>query len=134
MIYQWSFFKSSLTYVTPYVCKLFNLCIQHGVYPDNRKIAKVIPIHKKNARNNVANYRPISLQCNLGKIFECMFYNRISSFFQKFSPLTNHQFGFRKNKNTELATLHLLDKVLPAIEKNLMQSVYSWITKHVSIP
>ena len=110
------FFKLSLPYVSFFIRDLFNLCIEHSTYPDNLKTAKVTPIHKKSSRNSIVNYRPISVQCNLGKIFENMFYSRIQYFFHKFSPLSNQQFGFRQNRNTELATLELLDKVLPAIE------------------
>ena len=82
------FYRPSLSYVAPYICEFFNQCIQHDVYPNNLKMAKVIPSHKKNACNNIANCRPISLHCNLENIFECMFYNRISHFLRNFSPLT----------------------------------------------
>ena len=105
-----------MPYVSFFVRDLFNLCIEHFTDPNNLKIAKVIQVHNKSSRNNVANYNPISVQCNLGIIFENMFYSRIHSFFHKFSPLSNKQFCFRQNRNIELATLELLDKVLPAIE------------------
>ena len=110
------FLKISLHYVTKHIKDLFNLCIQFGSYPDCLKVAQVTPIHKKNSRENICNYRPISVQSNLSKIFDNMFYNRIQSFFQTSSLLLENQYGFRKKKNTELATLDLVNKILPAIE------------------
>ena len=87
-----------LPYVSKHIKDLFNLCIQIGSYPDCLKVTQVTPIDEKNSRENVCNYRPISVQCNLGKFFDTMLYNRIQSFFQTFSLLLDNQYGFRKKK------------------------------------
>ena len=34
------------------------------------KLAHIVPIHKKENKNNVQNYRPISLTCIISKVFE----------------------------------------------------------------
>ena len=41
-----------------------------GIFPIILKTAKVIPIHKKDSRLEVSNYRPISLLSNIDKIFK----------------------------------------------------------------
>ena len=41
-----------------------------GQFPSVLKIAKVIPIHKKQPRVDYTNYRPISLLSNIEKIIE----------------------------------------------------------------
>ena len=41
-----------------------------GIYPNEFKFAKVIPIFKKDDTSLLANYRPISLLPTLSKIFE----------------------------------------------------------------
>ena len=41
-----------------------------GVFPAFLKTAKVIPIHKKNSKLEVSNYRPASLLSNIDKLFE----------------------------------------------------------------
>ena len=51
------------------LCQIFNTSISTGVYPDLLKIAKVIPIHKKNDKSDVINYRPISVLSSINKIF-----------------------------------------------------------------
>ena len=41
---------------------IINLSLKHGIFPDNLKIAKVIPIFKQGSRSSCNNYRPISVQ------------------------------------------------------------------------
>ena len=43
------------------VCKIFNLSFSLGKVPDCWKQADIIPLHKKSAKNNRKNYRPVSL-------------------------------------------------------------------------
>ena len=38
-----------------------NLSFQAGIFPDNLKVAKVNPLHKKDSCDNPSNYRPISI-------------------------------------------------------------------------
>jgi hypothetical protein len=40
---------------------IFNCCISEGHFPDNLKISKVVPIHKKGKSSLCENYRPVSL-------------------------------------------------------------------------
>ena len=41
-----------------------------GQFPSVLKIAKVIPIHKKQSKGDYTNYRPISLLSNIEKVIE----------------------------------------------------------------
>ena len=47
-------------FATP-LCRIFNMSMSSGIYPDKLKIAKVIPIYKKYKKCDVSNYRPISV-------------------------------------------------------------------------
>ena len=47
---------------------IFNFPFLTGVFPSVLKIAKVIPIHKKQSKLDYFNYRPISFLSNLEKI------------------------------------------------------------------
>ena len=108
--------KNSKHYLARYLSELFNMCVDQGDYPRSFKISRITPIHKKGCRKLISNYRPISTVCNLSKIFDSLVYKRILSFFNKYNLLSKNQFGFRKNKNTELAILELINKIMPAIK------------------
>ena len=56
--------------LSPTLAILFNNCIYAGVFPDILKIARVIPLFKSGDRNDISNYRPISLLPVISKNFE----------------------------------------------------------------
>ena len=49
---------------------MFNISFVTGIIPDDWKLASVVPIHKKDEKGSVENYRPISLTSLIMKIFE----------------------------------------------------------------
>ena len=51
------FMKISKSMISPFLCKLINDCFSKGVYPNYLKIAKVIPIIKKDDRREVSNHQ-----------------------------------------------------------------------------
>ena len=53
--------KCCVSVVFPFLTEIFNLCLFHGVYPDDLKIARVVPIYKKGDSEDMTNYRPISV-------------------------------------------------------------------------
>ena len=95
-------------FISEKLCELFNLCLEQGVFPEPFKQARVTPVHKKGPSDVFPNYRPISVLCNFAKIFECLLYGRLQSYFNGQSLLSEKQYGFRKGKNTELAILDLV--------------------------
>ena len=49
---------------------IFTKCLENGIYPSKWKFANVQPVHKKNSRQLISNYRPISLLPICGKILK----------------------------------------------------------------
>ena len=90
---------------------LFNKSFTTGIFPSALKIAKIIPIHKKDTKLECANYRPISILSNLDKILEKLMYKRIYSFLEANNIIYDLQFGFRKNYSTNLALLSLTENI-----------------------
>ena len=101
---------------------LFNYSFYSGTVPDQFKVARVVPIHKKGSTCLVSNYRPISLLSIFNKLLEKLMYNRIISFLEKFSILYNNQFGFRSKHSTTQALLLLTDKIQRSIDKGMFCS------------
>ena len=50
--------------------KLFNLSLEHNIYPCLWKIAYVMPLYKKVDKSEAGNDRPVSLISCVGKAFE----------------------------------------------------------------
>ena len=52
---------------------IFKTCIRNGRFPLERKKANIVPIHKKDDKQTIENYRPVSFLPICGKIFERLF-------------------------------------------------------------
>ena len=98
--------------------RIFNLSISTGIVPDKLKIAKVIPIYKKDDSEKFSNYRPVSLLPCFSKILERLVFNRCVEYIDAHEILTEKQFGFRPNHSTYMAIVQLVDKVTNAVEQN----------------
>ena len=94
---------------------IFNVSFSTGVFPTILKIAKVVPIHKKQSKLAYSNYRPISLLSNLEKILEKLMYSRIFKFLNDNNSIYPLQFGFRQ----KLSTTHALISLTEDTRKNL---------------
>ena len=83
--------------ISPALKILFDNALALGIYPDKWKRANVVPIHKKECKTTVKNYRPISLLPIMGKNFEKCIYDSIYSHFEENNLFTPCQSSFRKN-------------------------------------
>ena len=90
---------------------IFNMSFTSGVLPSALKLAKVVPVHKKDSKLDFSNYRPISLLSNLNKILEKLMYTRIFKFFNNNNLFYSLQFGFRKNYSTTHALISLTETI-----------------------
>ena len=76
---------------------LFNKSYSHGTLPADWKTAHVVPIHKKGRKDDVENYRPISLTSLVMKIFEkCLRDVLLEACLPKIS---SNQHGFLPNRS-----------------------------------
>ena len=56
--------------IAPSLCDLFNKSLRTGVVPQDWKLANVVPVYKKEDKEHVENYRPISLLSLISKVLE----------------------------------------------------------------
>ena len=96
---------------------LINCSINKGIFPDELKIAKVIPIYKSGDKTSIENYRPISVLSVFSKVFEKIMYNHLINFINKHNILYKYQFGFRKRHSTNHAIITLVDKISTALDR-----------------
>jgi hypothetical protein len=52
--------KISAPFISSPLCHI-NISLNSGVFPTRLKYSVITPLHKKGDKNNVNNYRPISL-------------------------------------------------------------------------
>ena len=95
---------------------IINQILDTGVFPANLKIAKIIPIFKKDDRTVFNNYRPISLLPIMSKVVETVIADQMNEFFVKHKLLFDHQYGFRSGHSTEHAALELTDRIITNID------------------
>ena len=110
--------KKTEKLIAPVLVKLFNKCMDNGIFPDSLKIASIIPLHKGGVKNEATNYRPISLLPLFSKIFEKVIKHRLITFLDKNNLITDNQFGFRKSHSTELAVIDIQNTLLQNLDNN----------------
>ena len=109
----------SITYVIAEpLTHCINLSLLSGVVPQMAKIARVTPVFKSGDKNDLSNYRPISILPSLSKVLERVVYNRLISYLDNLNILVPSQYGFRKNNTTYMAVLDLIEQINNSIDKN----------------
>ena len=94
-----------------------NFCI----YPSTWKKANVIPIHKKDDKQCVNNYRPVSLLPVFGKIFEKQIFNETYSFLDREKLLNTNQPGFRPSDSFVNQLLIIIHEIFFSFDYNSSQ-------------
>ena len=116
--------NSLLKHIIPSIATPLSMCINlslnTGVFPNQLKTSKVIPIFKGGDRNSVDNYRPISLISSLSKVMEKIVYTRMIHFADQNGIISKNQFGFVKNCSTEQAILNLTQTISNNIDAKLL--------------
>ena len=74
---------------------LFTLSFAQGHLPSAWKSANITALHKRGAKTDPCNYRPISLLPIISKVMESIIASDIKSFLFSNGLISDHQFGFR---------------------------------------
>ena len=77
-------------------------------FPENRKLADITPVFKKEDKNLAKNYRPVSVLPILSKVFEKIMQNQVVNHVNNF--LSSYLCGYRKGFSTQYTLLSLLEK------------------------
>lgn len=96
---------------------LINSSFVSSHFPDKLKIAKIVPIYKRDDPMEVGNYRPVSLLPSVSKIYEKVVYLRLATFLESNGLLDNIQHGFRRQKSTITAIVSFIELIIESIDK-----------------
>ena len=94
---------------------VINKSFLQGIFPSELKIAKVTPIYKDGPKNDVSNYRPISLLSSFSKIYEKLMHKRLLNFLDSNDSLFEMQYGFRPGRSCEHALLNAQNTLLESL-------------------
>ena len=112
--------------------KIFKTAIENGIFPDEWKKGNVVPVHKKENKQLIKNYRPISLLPIFGKMFEKIIYKNLFEYFQNNNFLSIHQSSFRIGDSCVsqlIAITHELYKSMDATPSLETRGVFLDISK-----
>ena len=109
--------KQTVKEVATPLAHIVHLSLSHGIFPNDMKLAKIVPIFKNGNTKLFNNYRPISILPAFSKILEKIVCNRLLHFLESKNILYKHQYGFRKNHNTIHPVIHLLKDIANANDK-----------------
>jgi len=108
--------KNLARHIAEPLTSIFNKSIETGVFPERLKIAHINPIHKKGNRQDISNYRPISLLSHIAKIFEKLLHKKIYSQISKL--ISSKQHGFLPKKSTTTNLSIQMDHIINSIDNN----------------
>lgn len=95
-------------HLIPILEHLFNEVLQTEIIPNQWTTSSIVLLHKKGDKNNINNYRPISLTSNIYKIFAKVLLHRLTKTLDENQP--REQAGFRSGYST-LDHLHVIKQL-----------------------
>ena len=107
--------KLSAPFISDSITYICNKSIQNSEFPSKWKEGKVTPLFKNGTKEDVNNYRPISILPILSKIIEKHVHDSLMEFLNSFELLHKTQSGFRPNHSCETALTYMIDSWLKAI-------------------
>ena len=97
---------------------IFEHSLKKGKFPKIWKKANVVPVHKKEDKMLVKNYRPISLLPIFGKMFERVIYNSLFNYFQSNRLFTRFQSDFPPGDSCIAQLLSIINEIQTAFDEN----------------
>ena len=100
---------------------LFKLSYISGEIPSEWKLANVVPVHKKGSKNEVSNYRPISLTSLIMKTYERVIRDELLA---KCGHLIDpRQHGFMNSKSCTTQLVSFCDSLALSLNDNIRSDI-----------
>ena len=110
--------------------KIFKNCFKCGKFPDNWKKGNIVLIFKKGGKQNIKNYRPVSLLPISSKVFEHVIYDNMSKYFLDNNLIAPKQSGFRTGDSCINQFLSITDDIFTSFDNGLeARGVFLGISK-----
>ena len=97
------------------ISNLINKSINASCFPSQLKRAEVSPLYKGQDNLTEGNYRPVSVLVSLSKVFELVFHDQLSAFFE--NVLSSLLAAFRKRYSTQHVLIKLVEDCKAALDR-----------------
>ena len=97
---------------------IFRNCLKLRTLPDDRKNDNVVPEHKKDSKQIVNNYRPVSLSPIYSKVFEKLVFDAIFKFMIVNNLLSSTQSGFKSDDSCVNQVISITHSIFSAFDAN----------------
>ena len=97
---------------------VFSSCMDSGMFPTKWKMANVVPVYKKDDKQNVKNYRPVSLLPIFGKIFERLIYKEMYAFFIENNLISQNQSCFKQGDSCINQLLSITHDIYQSLDQS----------------
>ena len=105
------------------MCSIFNQSVRSGIFPQEWKCAKVIPLFKEGNHSDLNNYRPISIVPIVAKVFGRIIYDQVYGYLTENNLISSQQPGFRSLHSTVTALLEATNNWAFNIDKGGVNAV-----------
>ena len=112
--------KLGATEIALPLTNLYNICIEQGLWPNDWKEREWTPVHKKDDKLERENYRLVTVQIAINKIFENVVTKQITESFD--SRLSEYLTAYRKRHSCETALLFLTESWRQALDTIILLS------------
>lgn len=110
------------------LCRLFNLSLSLGYFPNKWKISFIKPVFKSGSRSNVKNYRGISIASSIAKLFDSLVTDALTHHF--LSYLSPNQHAYVKGRSTTTNLLEFVNAANSTLSDGLqIDAIYTDFSK-----
>jgi hypothetical protein len=112
-----NYVKRSMDGIVGPLRRIYDKSIKDGQVPKEWKEANVAAVYKQGSRKDPANYRPVSLTSQVGKVFEKIIKKELVAYLEGNELIREKQHGFRKNRSCLTNLLDFFEAVAEEVDR-----------------
>jgi hypothetical protein len=103
---------------------IFEKSLTTGIFPNQWKRARIIPVFKKGNADNVSNYRPIAILSSIAKVFESIVCDVLTNHSKPLIRAEQH--GFQEKKSVVTNLIIFLTPIMKGVDsKHQIDAIYT---------
>ena len=112
-----TFIKDTKEVIIAPLTKLVNLSYELSQFPEAMKKTRIKALHKKDDKEEISNYRPISILPVLSKVFERAATNQIVTYLEENKIINENQHAYRKGHSTNTCLAEVTNHIYTLLDQ-----------------